>query len=215
MLFFVRRSLWRRSGRQGAVAGPEPPSERSTLVSQHYAQAPRRPVDRPGNPGFSLPSGRAYPESHSRYALEATNSSRNSRGSGTRRLFRPSFAFPGGAQPCEGGSPGSLATVHLLDVGSLSGRAECPVSDPLQIDIRFFQHPVLHPRGRSLRAACRPRIVIGSGTTPASREGEKIGSLVDHGDRNDPGRAAQLRSRGGKIGSCPFPAGIQGFHVPL
>jgi len=46
------------------------------------------------------------------------------------------------AIPPEIGSPSFLAKKHPLDVSSLSRRANSePVSDPLQIGIRFFQPP--------------------------------------------------------------------------
>jgi len=92
-------------------------------------------------------------------------------------------------------SPNFLATVYLLDVVSLSRRANLEsASDPLQTGFRFFQHPVLHLDGLSLRLAC---------LSPAT-----------HVDRNDPGRMASCHYLGEKIGSSRFQAEIQGFHVP-
>ena len=51
--------------------------------------------------------------------------------------------------------PGFLTAEHLLDVGTLSGRANLePVSDPLRTGIRFFQHPLPLTQRRTSRLAC-------------------------------------------------------------
>lgn len=129
------------------------------------------------------------------------------------RQLSLSFAFPH-----SGGSPNYLAMEHLLDVGSLSGRAPSPVSDPLQAGLRFFQLPVPHHHRLSLRSAC-PLLDPDAGTTPASCEGGKIGRLPN---RNDPGHHDSFRAWGGKIGSYPssggdtrFPRSASIVHVRL
>jgi hypothetical protein len=75
-----------------------------------------------------------------------------------------------------------LAERHLLDVSSLSRQANSePVSEPLQLDIRFFQHPVLHLHGPSLRSACLGRLMT---------------------NRNDSGHLANLAIREKRSGPC-------------
>jgi hypothetical protein len=87
-------------------------------------------VSAPGGAARSEPCPTSPLEPPARYALGAATplcvpaASRQwtTRGQRVRQLLsQPSFAFP-----LEAGSPDSLAPNHLLDVGSLSGRASIP-----------------------------------------------------------------------------------------
>ncbi len=52
-------------------------------------------------------------------------------------------ALPSSAFPLEGGSSNFLVTGHLLEVGPLSRGAKLePLSNPLQVGLRFLQHPL-------------------------------------------------------------------------
>ena len=108
------------------------------------------------------------------------------------------------------GSPDDLAKGHLLDVCSLSHRANSePVSASLQGGIRFFQHPVPQLHGLPLRSAC-----LGGDCIPRNDPGLKEGR-EDRGYGGEPDRSwpshLTRRDRGGKIGLWPSLGGDTGF----
>ena len=108
------------------------------------------------------------------------------------------------------GSPGDLAKGHLLDVCSLSRRANPePVSASLQDGIRFFQHPVPQLHGLPLRSACLSQGCIPR-NDPGLGEGREDRGHGGEPERSRPSRPTR-RDRGGKIGFWPSPGGDTGF----
>jgi len=84
-----------------------------------------------------------------------------------------------------------------------------PISDSLQADIGFFQHPVPHPCGRSLRSACLRTMAATTGTTLASEEGRE--DRVPRVPEQSWPLRAQSHAAGRKDRVSPFPGKNTGF----
>ena len=189
-------------------------------VSPHTAQA----LQRPGAGPSSLVSTGVYHDGvsplglPSQYAPAAAippsrptaNRRTTRKGPRVRRLLsQPSVAFPR-----QDGSPSSLASEHLLDVGSLAGRARA--SRIRLITNRRSLLPASCPAPPSASLAVGlPRTQGGrAGSTLASEEGREDRAVLGP-ERSRPTAARQLTVGKESSGRAAGQAKVRGFHVPL